>query len=171
MSVRTLGTLGAVRDQQAPKKGDIGKGVGDPEEAQAPTLGDLLVTIVPTELVAPYTLAAGVIVGLIDKPTAQTPNPDEFAVWRWLLFIALLLITAAYVAVDKMKKQPRRRFPLPEVSGAVVAAAGWALVLPMSPLEPHLSGKQPALASAVFAFIALGIGAVIAQALKAPASQ
>lgn len=176
MSVRSLGTLAAVRDVKAPKKGDMGKGKArtddtpPPDNAKTPTLLDLLVTLVPTELVAPYTLTVGVIVGLIDKPTTKNPKPDDFAEGRVLLFIALLVLTAAYIYIDKRSKESRKRLPLPEIIGGVVAAAAWGLVMPMSPLETILDGKQPAVAAAVIAFVALGINAVIAKALKRPAT-
>jgi hypothetical protein len=77
MSVSALTTLATVRAERRPTKRDLGMTTPeDPQGATRASLTDLLVTAIPTELVAPYTALTGVIIELIDTPTAASPNPD-----------------------------------------------------------------------------------------------
>ena len=120
VSVSSLTTLGAVRDTRAPTKGDLGKETGS-KKAETPSIADLLVTAIPTELVAPYTAVTAAIVGAVDKPTRKMPDPDQFEFWRWLVFAVLVLATAVVVRQMKQAKGSGRE-PIREILVAVVAA-------------------------------------------------
>lgn len=171
MSLSSLTTLAVIRDSAPPKKGDIGKAKTEPEKDKVASLPDLLVTLVPTELVAPYTVAAAGVVGAIDDPSVTNPHPDEFTVIRWLLFAGLIATVAVWVWADKRRKPGAgTRFPLPELIGAVVAAGGWALALPMSPLAAHLDGEILIVIPIAVAFFALAINIAIAKVLQSGAA-
>jgi uncharacterized membrane protein len=173
MSVSALTTLAAVRDVRAPTKRDVGKEAQpqqDPaKEAQA-SLTDLLVTLVPTELVAPYTALTAAIVGSVAEATAKVPKPEQYEGWRWFVFVVLLVGTAGVVWNGKRVKSTAKRFPLLEISAAVVAATGWALALPSSPLIPELHGNSRIFVPLVIAFVAIVILAVLGQNLTKKAN-
>jgi hypothetical protein len=168
MSVAALTTLAAVRDTRPPTKQDVGKSTA-PDAAKEPaSLTDMLVSQVPTELVAPYTAVTAAIVGAVDKPTTKVPNPDQLAAWRWLAFAVLVVATAALVWEGKRRKARGGPFPLLETVAGLVAATGWAFALPGSPLIPYLHGKSQTLAPLVIAFAAVAAGAIVAGTLQAP---
>ena len=172
VSLSTLTTLAVVRDADRPTKRAIGRQPQDGDDQPA-SLTDLLVTMVPTELVAPYTAAAAGVVGAVASPSASDPHPDQLTAWRWLLFGVLLAATFGLVWLGKRLKESRgpggsRGFPLPESAGAVVAAAGWALALPMSPLVPYLHGNAPIFVPFVVAFVAVAATSLIAAGLQRP---
>ena len=160
MSVASLTTLSAVRERRSPTKRDVGKATDEADE-EKPSASDLLVTVIPTELVAPYTALTAAIVGAIDKPTAKAPDPDQFELWRWLAFVVLVLTTAVVVRGGAKKKGVTRE-PKLEVAVATIAAAGWASALPESPLIPYLDDKTeifvPLFAALVAIALILGLG-------------
>src|SRR5215831_1943625 len=157
MSVAALTSLAAVRDTGAPTKGDVGKSTStDPVTAKEPaSLTDMLVSQVPTELVAPYTAVTAAIVGAVDKPTPTRPSPDQLASWRWLAFGIMMVAIVAFVWEGKRRKAGGGAFPLLEVFAALVAGAGWAFSLPGSPLIPYVHGKAAILTPVVVAFAAV----------------
>jgi hypothetical protein len=161
MSVSSLTTLGAIRDLRAPTKSDVGK-TTDTASTEKPSLGDLLVTAVPTELVAPYTALMAAIVGSVDKPTTKVPKPDQLEAYRWAAFALLAVGVAVVVWRGKVKKAGRRRRkPVLEVGVALMAAVGWALALPESPLAPYLNDKLQTFVPLFVAFAAtIGIAAL-----------
>jgi hypothetical protein len=67
MSIASLTSLAAARNARAPTKHDVGKAVAAEPAANA-SLVDVLVSQVPTELVAPYTAVMAAIVGVVAKP-------------------------------------------------------------------------------------------------------
>jgi hypothetical protein len=169
MSLGALTTLAAARDTRTPTKQDVGKSTRD--KAQEPaSLTDILVTQVPTELVAPYTAVTAAIVGAIAKPSKAVPNPDQLANWRWLAFAILIVATPILIWEGKRRKSQAKGnpFPLLEVTGAVIAATGWAFALPGSPLIPYLHGTSQTLAPLIVAFAAVAATAMTASALQAP---
>jgi hypothetical protein len=176
MSVSSLTTLGAVRDERAPSKADVGK--TPPEDAKAeepPSLTDLLVTAVPTELVAAYTAAMAAIVGAVDKPVEGQPLPDQLEAWRWVAFAALLFATAGAIVQGIKRKRARKksrvkRFPLAELAAGMVAAAGWGLALPASPLDPYVSDDVRTFLPLLIALVAVGAVYWLGGSLKKQAS-
>jgi hypothetical protein len=167
MSVGALTTLAAARDRRPPRKQDVGKATGDKAEDPA-SLTDILVTQVPTELVAPYTVVTAAIVGAVVKPTKAIPNPDQLANWRWLAFAILIVATVVLIWEGKRRKSPDPRFPWLEVTGGVAAATGWAFALPGSPLIPYVHGISKTLLPLTVAFAAVAFTAMTASALQAP---
>jgi uncharacterized membrane protein len=170
MSVSALTTVAAVRSDRAPTKADLGKTAKEDPQADArASLTDLLVTAIPTELVAPYTAATAIIVGLIDEPTAAVPDPTQHEGWRWLFFVLLLAGTggAIYQGARNKKRRSRRRTRVPkvEIAAGVVAAAGWGLALPESPLFPYLDGDNRAIAPLAAGFAAVVILLILGQRL------
>jgi hypothetical protein len=167
MSLGALTSLAAVRDTRAPTKQDVGKSTAAPGAAAEPaSLTDILISQVPTELVAPYTAVTAAIVGAVAKPSTAVPNPDQLAAWRWLAFAILIVATAALVWEGKNRKAPGGAFPLLEITGAVIAATGWAFALPGSPLTPYLHGVALTLTPLIVAFGAVAAAAFTASALQ-----
>ena len=167
MSLAALTTLAAARDSGRPTKQDVGKAAAPDKAGEQASLTDILVTQVPTELVAPYTAVTAAIVGTVAKAAKATPNPDQLAGWRWLVFAILIVATAVLVWEGKRRKAPQDdRFPLLEVTGAVTAATGWAFALPGSPLIPYLHGAAQILTPLVVAFAAVAATAMTASGLQ-----
>lgn len=136
MSIASLTTVAAARDTRAPTKRDAGKSStsGDTTEA---TTADMLVSQVPTELVAPYTAVMAAIAGFVAKPTKENLHPDQLTTYRWIALALLLVGTFVLVWRLKQRKSPGQ-FPLLETFAAVGTATAWAFVLPASPLTPYL---------------------------------
>jgi hypothetical protein len=154
MSIGTLTTLGAARDTGDPKKSDVGRALeGTDQKAR---ITDVLVSSIPTEVVAAYTAAVALVVGFID-PAKQRHFPDQFKTLRWGMFGALVGITAISVYCS-FRSKSTARLPVPEVAAAVLSAAIWGLSLPDSPLNPSLHGDNKAI---VPALIILGAGTVL----------
>ena len=65
MSVATITKVAAVRAQgQKPTRRTVGKGTtGEADQGRDATITDLLVSQIPTELVAPYTVAVAAVIG------------------------------------------------------------------------------------------------------------
>ena len=164
MSISTLTTLGAARDSRDPKRQDIGKGAPESQEAEAkPTAADLLITLIPTEFVALYTALVAAIVGSIAKPVAGQPPPDDYRAIRWVAFVVLVggtMVAVGYVGKQKSKRTgaaSRRRIHLAEAIAAGIAAAGWGLGTPDSPLSPYLSQGPRTFVPLLVGFVAVVI--------------
>ncbi|HMF14663.1 MAG TPA: N-acetylmuramoyl-L-alanine amidase [Gemmataceae bacterium] len=168
MSLGALTSLAAVRDQRPPTKQDLGKSTAPEMVGQPASLTDILLSQVPTELVAPYTLVSAAIVGAVGQPSKAMPNPDQLATLRWLAFGILIVATAALVWEGKRRKAQGGPFPLLEVTGAVIAATGWAFALPGSPLIPYVHGALLTITPLIAAFAAIACSAFIASALQGP---
>jgi hypothetical protein len=166
MSIAALTTIGAVRDGRQPKKQDAGKAASDAPHVPA-SLTDLLVSQIPTELVAPYTAVMAGITGLVAKPTKQKPSPDQLTTWRWTAFVILLVGTFFLVWEGKRRKAKGGPFPLLEITGALGAAVGWAFALPASPLLPYLHGRVAQVATPLL----IAFGAIVFSAITAGALQ
>lgn len=166
MSIAALTTIAAVRDYAAPVKQDAGKAKHDSSPVPA-SLTDMLVTQVPTELVAPYTAVTAGLVGAIAKATAHNPHPDQLTTWRWIAFAVLVIGTAGLTWEGKVRKASGGPFPLLEITGALIAAVGWAFALPASPLSPYLHGTAAQTATPLL----VAFGAIVASSLTAGALQ
>ncbi len=165
MSISSLTSLGAARDQRVPTKHDVGKGVAA-EPTQKASLIDVLVSQVPTELVAPYTAVMAAIIGAISKPSKSNPHPDQLVGWRWAAFGILVVGTIGLVWEGKQRKSPGPR-PVLEILGALGAAVGWAFALPDSPLSPYLHSKAAhTITPLLVAFAAIVFTVLTASALK-----
>lgn len=168
MSIGALTSLAAVRDTRAPTKQDVGKSTAADKAQEPASLTDILISQVPTELVAPYTAVTAAIVGAVAKPSKAVPNPGQLTGWRWLAFAILIVATVALVWEGKRRKSEHSDFPLLEITGAVIAATGWAFALPGSPLIPYLHGVSQTLTPLLIAFGAVAATAMTASALQAP---
>ncbi len=168
MSIGALTTIAAVRDERAPAKGDAGKAKQDSPRVPA-SMTDLLVTQVPTELVAPYTAVTAGMVGAITKVTKTNPHPDQLTSWRWIAFAILFIGTAGLTWEGKVRKAHGGAFPLLEITGALIAATGWAFALPASPVSPYLHGTAAQTATPLLiAFAAIVASSITAGALQSP---
>jgi hypothetical protein len=168
MSIGALTSLAAVRDTGSPTKQDVGKSTAPGKATEPASLTDILVSQVPTELVAPYTAVTAAIVGAVGKPSKAVPNPDQLVDWRWLAFAILIVATAVLIWEGKNRKASGGAFPLLEITGAVIAATGWAFALPGSPLTPYLHGAALTLTPLIVAFGAIAAASFTASALQAP---
>lgn len=167
MSIATLTTVAAVRDSRAPTRSDVGKARPAVDASQVAKLRHLLVAQVPTEVVAPYTAIAAIIVGVIAKPTPQQPNPTQYLELRWGVFGVMIATVIALVWIGARSKQSGSRWPVLEVTGAAVAATAWAFLLPESPLAAEISDNVArAMIPAVIGFVGIMINLVIAALLK-----
>ena len=166
MSISTLTTLATARNFRRPTKRDLGKATTD-KAVNSPSLPDLLVTMVPTGLVAPYTALVAALVGTIEKSTPTNPSPNQLLLWRWLGFAILIFATVSMTYGGYQRKAGAgKRFPLLEIAGATIAAAAWALAMPESPLIATLNGAARIAAPLVIAFAAVAIDLVIATFLR-----
>lgn len=147
MSISTLTTLGAARDDRTPKKSDAGKAPeGSTDQAR---ITDALVSSIPTEVVSAYTAAVAVVVGYIDPE--ENTHPDMFKTLRWWMFVALIAITAASIYFSFRAKSQQRQ-PVAEVAAGVLAAAIWGLSLPESPLSVSLNGDNKGIVPTLIIF-------------------
>jgi len=168
MSIASLTTVAAARDVGVPEKQDTGKATRSTEGAPA-SMTDLLITQVPTELVAPYTAVTAGLVGAIAKVTSSNPHPDQLTAWRWIAFVILIVGIVGLTSEGKRRKSPGGPFPLLEVTGALIAGIGWAFALPASPLSPYLHGTAAQTATPLLvAFAAIVASSLTAGALQSP---
>jgi len=168
MSIASLTSVAAVRDTESPLKQDTGKATRAEGTVPA-SMTDLLVTQVPTELVAPYTAVSAALAGAVAKAASANPHPDQLAAWRWIAFVILVLGIVGLTWEGKRRKKPGGPFPLLEVTGALIAGIGWAFALPASPLSPYLHGTAAQTATPlVIAFAAIVASSITAGALQSP---
>lgn len=167
MSISSLTSIAAVRDQAKPTKGHIGKQSTKDDDAASPaSRWNMLVSSIPTELVAPYTALTAAIVASVAKATRANPHPDHYERWRWGALALLALGTAGMVWVGALRKGSTRKVPLLEIATSVVAAIGWALALPNSPLTPHLAKGERTFVPLFIAFAAGIVALLLAGGLK-----
>jgi hypothetical protein len=168
MSIAALTTVAAARDLGTPIKQDAGKATRNSPPVPA-SMTDLLITQVPTELVAPYTAVTAGLVGAVAKASSANMHPDQLTGWRWLALAILLVGTFGLTWEGKVRKAPGGAFPLLEITGALIAATGWAFALPASPLSPYLHGTAAQTATPlVVAFAAIVASSITAGALQSP---
>jgi hypothetical protein len=167
MSIAALTSLAAVRNMRAPTKQDVGKGNAADPTAKA-GITDLLVSQVPTELVAPYTAVMAAIIGVTPKPSPSQPHPDQLIAWRWATFAILVIGTIGLVWEGARRKSAGpQKVPLLEITAALAAAVGWAFAFPDSPLSPYLhSTAAHAVTPLLVGFAAIVFTAITASALQ-----
>jgi hypothetical protein len=170
MSIRGVATLAHVRNSPGDvKRSEVGKATGS-EGAKDATLPDILVTLVPTGLVAPYTLAITAIAGIVDKATRKHPHPNQYVGLRWGIFAALVVLTIGFVLATYYSKHPRpERFPWLELAAVTLAAAAWGLATPESALFVAVTGNLKAVLPVLIGAGGAGILAVLSQVLRKPA--
>ena len=177
VSITSLTTLEVARQTRSPKKSDIGKAVSDAganagNANDKPSLTETLATTVPTGLVAAYTTYIATIVANIDEATPEKPSPDLFLPWRWGGFIALVL-AAALITIGNYRSKRTANMPaIPWLSAtaATVAAAGWGLGLPESPLIAALEGDMVWLVPLAVAGLAVVMNLILSSFLREQAS-
>ena len=144
MSVRSLTSLAVERDiadPGAPAKA----GAGGAESGFV----DALTSAIPTEPLAAYTAAVGVVAGL---------KAGNYLPFRWGAFVVFLVLTGASILVSyltkdvssdpALAKKNKRSYPVIEMVAALVAAVAWGLAMPGSALNTALKGNDGAVAAA-----------------------
>jgi hypothetical protein len=107
---------------------------------------DIVLALVPTEIVAPYTAVITLVAGAVDDPTKRVPQPNDYAPLRWVVFVlflalAIWAILRSYYDADMPAGSPPKEFPLAVFLGGMGATIVWELTIPESPLITMLSGK------------------------------
>lgn len=138
VSLQTLTTIAAERDQGVPKKKTSKRSAEQAPDADSPLSNtDVLIAAIPTEVLALYT-------GLVTAITVNISSDagaDRHLFMRWILYAVGFCGIVAWLGVNYVRGQhPKtRRFPFAETAAAVVAFAAWGLVMPGSPLAEALS--------------------------------
>lgn len=173
MSIRTLSAFAVARnlsarpDRHGPTAvdaGEVARPTVDPaKENEAPTVPSLLAKLVPTEILALYTVFLGAISTLINEQ-------DPLAVVRWFGFALLVVGSVAWFWIDYMNKGgPGTRKPWLEAAGMFVAAVALGLSMPESPLYLVVQGAGALGAVILLGFLALVINSLISLKLAKPA--
>lgn len=166
MSIRSLTAMAVQRDAGVPRKPVKNK---KPVDAADDTKGvqqgyaDVLISSIPTEILAPYTFIVGVIVA----------QDDEYLGVRWGVYVGFFLLVGAtlYGSYKRERGAKKRRFPVAEASAALIAFAAWGLVMPGSPLSAELSGGDLTVATTLITVVsAVVIGLILGKPLKQQAS-
>ena len=142
MSVSSLTDLAAKRTDTNP---------GDPVDDQ--TRRRVLVSAIPSEVLAGYTAVLGAIVGFV-----PADHPKDFLVLRWIwygLWIALTPLAVWVIYRRKATAGSTRKFPVTETVVAVVAAIAWFTAMPGSPFEVILSDVAFGLTSLIVSAVAV----------------
>ena len=189
MSVRSLTTLAIQRDTGNPispraareiiadSDGEIrsadGGGGGDRPSGRAgadtiATATDILVSSIPTEVVATYTAIVAVVSAALVEGTSGTYLP-----LRWWLFGGFCAATALSIMggyyVNK-EATSSGRFPWLETLSASLAFAAWGLAMPESPLFFMLDNPVlPITVGLIVVITAFVITGFIAPLLRRPA--
>jgi hypothetical protein len=178
MSIRSLTTLEAARYVHRPKKSDTAEalpGVGKNADKanDKPSLPETLAKTLPAGLVTAYTAYTAAIVANIKPKTIRNPNPDEFLPWRWGGFVVLVIAASVLTIGSWYSKRSEPMPPLPwfSVTAITVAAAGWGLGVPESPLIGSLHGDNVWLVPLVVAALALVINLVLSSFVREPAKK
>ncbi|TDD56901.1 hypothetical protein E1263_24995 [Kribbella antibiotica] len=170
MTIGSVTTLGVARNLRAPTKADAAeKPAGTAGADEKPTLLQLVAKQVPIGLVAAYTGLTSGLIQLIDEPTPENPDPDQYFLYRWLGFAALVLLAAflTYASYSRKAGAGARR-PVAEVLGVSIAAAAWGLMIPESPLFAVIDGKGGAALVLVVGFVGVGLNLATGVKLKEP---
>jgi hypothetical protein len=167
-------TIAVTRNSRKPLRADTGAAVTamtEKEKAEQEAEGggnakltDILVETVPTGLVTAYTAFIAIVSQIVADPTPEVPKPEQFLGLRWIGFVALVLLALFITYGSYVKKAGTgARIPVPELLSVGVAAAGWGLALPESPLVVWMDGTAGLIATALVAFIAVGINLGLAN--------
>lgn len=172
MSIHAMTTLAVARNRRQPGKRDIAERTSDSAKAdEQPSLPAILAKTIPTGLVTAYTAFIAVVSEVVKKPTAEMPNPDKLLDLRWAGF-AVLVVAAAIVTFLSYagKAEKGSRPPLLETAAVLVAAAGWGLALPESPLLATIDDTaRGTITIALIGLAAVAVNSVLSAMLKKPA--
>jgi hypothetical protein len=173
VSTTSLTTLSVARLERAPRKSDLGRAAPDvgedsSEADQSPSILDTLLATVPTSAVTLYTGYATLVVGNLKEPTPTDLHPSKLLVWRWLGFAVLVVLAFALTVqrYHQKRKEGMPKTPWLAATAATVAAIGWGLGIPDSPLAGSLHGDGKWIGPLLAAFIAAGINLVLAGFLN-----
>ncbi|HVN10703.1 MAG TPA: hypothetical protein VMT69_01325 [Kineosporiaceae bacterium] len=173
MSITSLTGVALARNQPGTTtKADSGEVPKDaPGADEQASLLALLVKQVPTGMVAAYTAVTAALAELA-KPTAADPRPDHLLAYRWAILAILVVgsVTLSYVSYRGKADPDDRRYPVAEMIGVGVAASGWGLALPDSPLLAAMEGPQGVATVFLVGFVATVINVIVAQRLQSPAT-
>lgn len=173
MAIDSMVSLAVARNERRPGRIDTGPVLAEETGADAqPTLPDLLAKSVPVGLVTAYAAFVSVVSEAVSPPTADRPRPDAYLGLRWTAFAALVLFSAGLTfAKYRRRAGSRARPPLLEVAAVTVAAAGWGLCLPESPLlEAFDDESQSLIALALIGFLAVGANLLLGALMRRKAS-
>ncbi len=163
MSTAGAATLAVVRetaddDAEVITKSDTGTST----KPAAARWTDILAKLVPTGMIGSYSFLVGLMVALIDEPTAAEPEPDQYigfrvGVWAAFTICTLLYSYAAYVTRRSTAvRDQRRKFPW-ELAASTFAFAAWGLSTPGSWVIASVDGTF----YRVVLPTAIGLGAVL----------
>ncbi len=173
MSISRLTTIAAARfDAEPVSRLKTGVSSSKNDDSSKPaSAADLIVALVPTEVIAIYTVFVTGILALI---------PEDAEGWdeRHLLlrFVALLVMIALVITLvivgfaTKRSAQDKRKFPFAEAFGATAAALTWGLTTPGSPfLEVYPEGSfYDGALPLMIALVGGGLLTAFASQLKVP---
>jgi hypothetical protein len=183
VSVRSLTTLAVQRDKGRPVSPRATREIaadsaGEIRTADGTVAGgdavasatDILVSSIPTEIVATYTAIVAVISAALVESAA-----GDYLPLRWWLFGGFCAATAISVATGyHTSKDPAssRRFPWLEIVSASLAFAAWGLAMPESPLFFILENPVlPITVGLIVVITAFVITGFVAPFLQKPASK
>ena len=165
MSTAGAATLAVVRetpaaDQEPVTKGEMGTG----DASIAAQWTDILAKLVPTGMIAGYSLLITLLIGFIEEPTVEDPSPNEYVPGRiiiWSIFLVLTFVVS--LAAYNRRKKPKttttqRKFPW-ELAASTFAFAAWGLATPGNWLEPLFESEVNK------ALVPTGVGVVSALLL------
>lgn len=179
MSLSSVTTLAIIRDETHPA-------AELQLDSQRATWGRVLVSAIPTEILALYTASLGIAAGLATDADPSAYLPFRFAWYvAWLVATPLLasllyLRKAEQIRRDKAKADPSAtllRAPWwksllrLEVVSATVAAAAWFTAMPGSPWEAALSGGAFTLTSMSATAVGVLVVGVISPMLTSPTGE
>ncbi len=150
MSASRTADIAVERDQTPP-----GEPIGTPAT-------QVLTSAIPTEVLAAYTAAVGVVLAA-DIGTG-------YGAFRWAAYGAFIGLAAIFpLSVYRQRvakttdKDQKRAVPIPECLMAAFAAAAWGLVMPGGPLSTVLAGN-----ALVFGTAAIALGGAIVLGFATP---
>jgi hypothetical protein len=142
------------RESVKPHKAKKKKGAAEPETVPQGWT-DVLISAIPTEVLAIYTTIIGGIVAAIET------GGDEYFWLRWSLYAGFAVLVVAWLVAGYFRETTpsarKRRFPVLETVSAAWAFATWGLVMPGAPLSLSL-GKTDRI---VWTLVITGVGVVI----------
>jgi hypothetical protein len=185
MSIRSLTALAVEREKALPTASTVSGGSGGAGNGSVPqSITDTLTAAIPTEPLAAYTAAIGILVGI---PITGVHAVDKYIPFRWGVFAAFLVLTFVTILVsyttkknsaapigvsataDGKKNQPRK-LPGLEMSAALIAASAWGLAMPGSALNTELSGNVAKITAASIAIGGSALLALVSMGLTKPSS-
>lgn len=172
MSIGSLTTLAIEREKAPPQTVAKGGGAGAGNGQLPQTFKDALTSAIPTEPLAAYTAAIGLLTGI-------AASSGKYLPFRWSAFALFLIITGVSVEVSYTLKRkspgpvgvtapnpaaghphPKpRTIPALEIFAALLAATAWGLAMPGSALNTQLTGNVATISAGA---IAIGGAAVLA---------